>query len=86
MADIYNREGDKIASVPLSDNQIAALDTGTEITVAWHTPFALRPLFAVESGHFTLRKDGEHIVTDTPEPVKKCATMQEALKAAREQS
>lgn len=86
MTDIYSRSGEKIAAVPLSEKQIAALEAGTEVTVLYHTPQLLQSLLGATSGSFTLRKDGDHIVTDVPDAVQKCASLQEAIRVARGES
>jgi hypothetical protein len=82
MAEIYNAKGEKVADLSLSDRQADELDEGRDVVVMWHTPRQLHGLYPLESGHFTLRKDGERtVVIDAPDAVSRVALYQDALKA-----
>jgi len=86
MFTIYDDQGNSIAAIPLSEKQIKLLDVSSEITVLWHTPRMLQSTLGTESGHFTLYKDGNRIIAPDSAALRKYASLQSAIMAAREQS
>jgi hypothetical protein len=39
---LYDESGQRVADVPLSENEIARLSAGETITIQWHTPVMLQ--------------------------------------------
>jgi hypothetical protein len=75
MAEIFDRDGNFLADIPLSGKQLSSLVV-TEITIHYHTPQLKRngPLGNV-SGSFRLHRDGDRIIADNAEQVRACAKM-----------
>jgi hypothetical protein len=84
MSDIYDADGNEIGAIALSARQRALLDAGENIAVLYHTPQLLRDALGHSSGSFMLRKDGDRLVTLSPEAAKECVRIQKAVAAARD--
>jgi len=84
MHDIYDRNGNLIASLPLSDQQAALLDKEGTLTVQYHTPQLLRHLLGDRNGTFDLHKDGGRIVAQASGSVRALAALLADAKKARE--
>jgi hypothetical protein len=84
MPDIVDQAGTKIAEIALSERQLTMLDHGMVITIFYHTPQLLRGVLGAHNGSFVLRKEGEHIIADDVDAIRKYADLQAAIKAARE--
>jgi hypothetical protein len=82
---IYDAEGHELGAISLTDKQEAALATGESIAVLYHTPQLMRGELGDRSGSFTLRKDGERLVTSTPASAKECVNLQRAIAAVKMQ-
>ena len=82
---IFDRDGNEIADIPLSDKQRAVIDHDDEIVVIYHTPQLLRFVLGKQSGTFTLRKIGEHITAGDADRLRAYADLQKRIKAAWEQ-
>ena len=82
---IFDRDGNEIADIPLSDKQQAVLDHDEEIVVIYHTPQLLRFVLGEQSGTFTLRKRGDHITAGDADGLRAYADLQKRIKAAWEQ-
>jgi len=84
MTDIYNASGDLIAEIPLSENQLLALEAGLTVTLQFHTPQLMRGgSHGNDTGSLSLRKEGDHIVTDDLEPVKRLHALVKRVAAAQ---
>jgi len=70
MVDVFDKDGNELGFVTLSENQMAALTDG-EIVVSFHTPQLMRPTLGDHSGRFTLRDDAGRIVCEEPEELKR---------------
>jgi hypothetical protein len=81
---IYDQNGAKIGDVLLSQKQQALVDSGQTLTVLYHTPQLMRGLLGTRNGSFTLRKDGERIVTKQPVAVQEYIDLQKAIAVVRE--
>ena len=83
MVTIHDAGGAVIGEITLSSKMIAALETGGEITLMFHTPQLLRGLLGESAGSVVLRKEGERIVAGNPQSVRKYCDLQKAIAAAR---
>lgn len=90
MADteIFDSNGNSLASIPVSEKLRKILATGAEVTIIFHTPQLLRPLLGERSGSVTLRQmiPGDRVITTQPGPVRAFATLQAAVRAAKQVS
>lgn len=78
--DIHDADGNLVASIPLSDQNLKLLAAGVEVEVQYHTPKALQGSLGTKAGSFKLYSDGQ-IKTRTPVPVKEYANIQTAYRA-----
>ena len=83
---IFDRDGNELADIPLSEKNQHVLDHDEEIVILYHTPQMLRHILGEKSGSFMLRKLGEHIVAADVVGLRAYADLQRAIKVAREQA
>jgi hypothetical protein len=83
-SDIYDQDGNVLASMELSEQQLALLDRDSAITVRYHTPQLLRGLLGERNGSFTLRKTASRITADDSDTVRQFAALMLDTKRARE--
>jgi hypothetical protein len=82
MADIYNKNGELVASdIPISEKQQQLLNLGIAITMDFHTPQLMRHKLGNQTGTFQLSKENEKIVTPNAEVVKSYAILFKAITA-----
>jgi len=81
---IFDRDGNELADIPLSERNQAVLDHDGEIVIIYHTPQMLRSTLGERNGTFTLRKTGDHIVAADVVSLRAYADLQRAIKVARE--
>lgn len=86
MGKVYDADGNELGSVSVSEQQQAALDAGSTVEMLYHTPQLMRSTLGERSGAFSLHKDGDRLVTDTPVSAKEFVRMQAAIKAIRGKS
>lgn len=81
---IFDRDGNEIADIPLSEKQQAMLNDDEEIVVIYHTPQLLRFILGEQSGSFTLRKIGDHLAAGDADNLRAYAALQKRIKVAWE--
>ena len=81
---IFDRDGNELADIQLSEKNQHVLDHDEEIVIIYHTPQMLRYVLGEKSGTFTLRKRGNHIVAADVVSLRAYADLQRAIKVARE--
>ena len=88
MADteIFDNNGNSLASIPVSEKLLKILATGAEVTMIFHTPQLLRGFIGERSGSVTLRQliPGTRVITTQPGPVRALAELQAAVRAAKQ--
>jgi hypothetical protein len=84
MHDVFDDQGNKLVTMPLSEKQLKLLEAGAEITVQYHTPQLLLHLLGQQSGQFKLRKHGGKFISEHPDIVRHFAILQKGIKAARD--
>jgi len=89
MPDVFDKNDKLISEIPLSEKQLALLESGEEIVVIYHTPQLLRYLLGERSGSFSLHmrapaKADKRIISHDADAVTHFAELQKAVKAARE--
>jgi hypothetical protein len=82
---IFDRDGNELADIPLSEKNQAVLEHDEEIVIIYHTPQMLRYLLGEKSGTFTLRKRGDHIVAADVVSLRAYAALQLGIRAAQAQ-
>lgn len=84
MIKIYDADGNVVAEIPsLSEKLHAILEAGGEITMIFHTPQLMRGALGERNGSFSLRWDGDVLVTTTPAAVKTYAEIQAGIAAIK---
>ena len=86
MTMIFDRDGNELADIPLSERNQRVLDHNEEIVIIYHTPQMLRYVLGEKSGTFMLRKHGAHIVAVDVDGLRAYADLQRAIKVAVEQA
>jgi hypothetical protein len=81
---IFDRDGNELADIPLSERNQHVLDHDEEVVIIYHTPQMLRYVLGEKSGTFTLRKSGSHIVAADVVSLRAYADLQRAIRVARE--
>ena len=79
---IYHN-GVQLGTISLSEKTLALLDEGENVTVLYHTPQLLRDQLGQRNGAFALYKEGDHIMTDSPERLSEYLQLQSAIAAAQ---
>jgi hypothetical protein len=82
---IFDRDGNEIVDIPLSEKNQRVLDHDEEIVIIYHTPQMLRYVLGEKSGTFMLRKLGGRIIAADADGLRAYADLQRAIKVAREQ-
>lgn len=84
--EIFDSNGNLLASIPVSHKLLAILATGAEVTMIFHTPQLLRHKLGERTGSVTLRQliPGTRVVTTQPGPVRAFAELQAAIRAAKQ--
>ncbi len=83
MEQIYDRNGDPLAIVPVSERMLDILDTGEEMTIIYHTPQLLRDRLGNRSGNFVLYKVGDQIRVTDQKPFLEFVQIQAGVEAAQ---
>jgi len=83
MPKIYDRDGNEIAEIDISEKQQKVLELGEEIVMLFHTPQLFRSLLGERTGSFMLRKIGTRVVALDDGSVRKYAEMIHAVREAR---
>ena len=83
MEQIYDRNGDPLAIVPVSERMLDILDTGEEMTIIYHTPQLLRDRLGNRSGNFVLYKMGGQIRVTDPKPFLEFVQIHAGVEAAQ---
>ena len=83
---IFDRDGNELADIPLSEKNQHVLNHDEEIVILYHTPQMLHHILGEKSGSFTLRKTGDHIVATDVVGLRAYAALQRAIKVAQEQA
>jgi hypothetical protein len=81
MADIYDKAGILIGSIPLSERQMQLLGLDMAITISFHTPQLRRTLLGAQNGQVSLSLVDNKIVTPTVDEFRRLYTMHTAVKA-----
>ena len=84
MTEIFDQDGNVLASMELSERQLALLDRDGTIVVQYHTPQLLHTLLGTRSGSFTLHKVNSRITAHDPDIMRQFATLQLDIRRARE--
>ena len=79
---IFDRDGNEIADVPISDKQRSVLDRDEEIVVIYHTPQLLRFVLGEHSGSFVLVKRNDRITAIDAGGLRAYADLQRRIRAA----
>jgi len=85
MTMIFDGDGNELADIALSEKQQGMLHHDEDIIVIYHTPQMLRHILGEKSGTFLLHKRGDRIITAAPDNLRAYASLQRAIKVAREQ-
>ncbi len=83
MEQIYDRNGEPLAIVPVSERMLDILDTGEEMTIIYHTPQLLRDRLGNRNGNFVLYKVGDQIRVTNPVPFMEFVQIQAGVEAAQ---
>ena len=82
---VFDRDGNELADLAISEKQQNILEANEKIVVLFHTPQLFRGLLGERTGSFMLRKIDDRIVATDTASVAKYAELMRAVKAVREQ-
>jgi hypothetical protein len=85
MTDVFDDQGNMIASIPISEKMLAILEAGADVTIIFHTPKLLRNVIGEKTGSVVLRgKPSARVLARDPRAVKVMAELQAAIAQAKE--
>jgi hypothetical protein len=85
MTDVFDDDGNMIASLPISHKMLAILETGANVTLIYHTPRMLREFLGDKNGSVELSgKPSARVLARNPRAVKAMAELQAAIIKAKE--
>lgn len=85
MTDVFDDQGNVIASLPISHKMLAILETGANVTLIYHTPRMLREFLGDRNGSVELRgKPSARVLALDPRAVKAMAALQDAIAKAKQ--
>jgi len=79
---IFDPDGHELGDIPLSERSLELLrENGSQVVILYHTPRMLEG--AKRNGSFTLRRDGERLITRDVAALREYAAMQAQIGALR---
>jgi hypothetical protein len=85
MTDVFDDQGNVIASIPISEKMLAILETGADVTIIYHTPQRLRSFIGERTGSVVLRgKPSARVLARDPRAVKALAELQAMIAQAKQ--
>ena len=86
MTDIFDKDGNNIGDIELSEKQQRILNTDqAEVVMIYHTPQMLRGIIAPQNGSFVLRRLNARVEVDRPNVLQDYVRMRRAIVKAQEE-